>query len=107
MPKNPAFKRPWTHENILHGGEVGEEANILIGAGNSETDDSVRQQTNERMMVKENLSSFRPVKASDAIEKGRLASAIGSDDTVNAMFFDLYVQITYGNQPTEAFGNLF
>ena len=94
-------------ENILHGCEVGEEANILIGAGHSETDDSVRQQTNEGMMAKENLSSFRPVKAGDAIEKGCLAGAIGPDDTVDAVFFDLYVQITYGNQPTEAFGNLF
>jgi hypothetical protein len=94
-------------ENILHGCEVGEEANILIGAGNSKTDDPVRQQANEGMVVKKNLPGFRPVKAGDAIEKGRLASTIGPDDTVDAMFFDLYVQFTYGNQPTEAFGNLF
>jgi hypothetical protein len=90
-------------ENILHDCEVGEKANILIGAGNSETDDSVRQQANEGMIVKQNLSGFRPVKAGDAIEKGRLASTIGPDDTVDAMFFDLYVQITHGNQPAEAF----
>ena len=94
-------------EDILHGCEVREEANILIGAGNSETDDPVRQQANKGMVVKENLSGFRPVKAGDAIEKSRLASTIGSDDTVDGMFFDLYVQVTYGNQPTEAFGDLF
>jgi hypothetical protein len=49
------------------------------------------------MVIKENLSDFRPVKAGDAIEKGRLASTIGSDDAMDAMRFDLYVQITHGN----------
>jgi hypothetical protein len=86
-----------THENILHGCEIWEETNILIGARNSQPDDSVGQQSNEGMVIKENLSDFRPVKAGDAIEKGRLASTIGSDDAMDAMRFDLYVQITHGN----------
>ena len=96
-----------THENILHGGEVGEEANILIGARNSQTDDSVGQQTNEGVGVKENLSGLWPVKTGEAVEEGRLAGAIGADDAVDAMFFDLYVQIIYGNQPPEALRNFF
>jgi hypothetical protein len=94
-------------EDILHGREVGEEANILIGARNSKTDDSVGQKANEGVVVQQNLSSFRPVKAGNAVEKSRLASTIGSDDTVDAMLFDFYVQITYGHQPTEAFGDFF
>jgi len=94
-------------EDILHGREGGKEANILIGARNSKTDDSVGQQANERVVVQQNFSGFRSVKAGNAIEKGRLASAIGPDDTVDAMLLDFYVQITYGNQPAEAFGDFF
>ena len=78
-----------THKNILDGCEIGEETNILIGARNSKTDDSVGQQTNEKVVVKKDLSSFRTVKTGDAIEEGRLASPIGSDDAVDAMFFYL------------------
>jgi len=96
-----------THEDILHGREVREEANILIGARNSKTDDSVGQQANEGVMVEQNLPGFRPVKAGNAIEEGRLASSVGPNDTVDAMFFDFYVQITHGNQSAEAFGDFF
>jgi hypothetical protein len=58
------------------------------------------------MVTEENLSNLRPVKAGDTIEEGRLASAIGSDDAVDAMFLDHDIQITHGNQPAEAFRNV-
>jgi hypothetical protein len=57
------------------------------------------------VIVKENLSRFRAIKAGDTVEEGCLASTVGSDDAVDAMFFDDYVQVTNGNQPTEAFRN--
>jgi hypothetical protein len=65
----------------------------------------VGQQTNEQVVIKKDLSSFRTVKTGDAIEEGRLASPIGSDDAVDGMFFYLDIQITHGNQSAEAFRN--
>src|SRR5512137_396170 len=95
------------HEDILHSRQVREEANILIRARNSKTNDSVGQQANEGVVVQQNLSGLGPVEAGNAIEKGRLASTIGSDDTVDAVLFDFYVQTPYGNQAAEAFGDFF
>ena len=36
-----------TDQNILQGRQVGKEADILIGSGNSKPDDSIRQEANE------------------------------------------------------------
>jgi hypothetical protein len=47
------------------------------------------------------------VETSNAIEKGRLTGTVGPDDAVNTLLFDLYVQITHGNQAAEAFGDFF
>jgi hypothetical protein len=57
------------------------------------------------VVVKENLSGFRPVETSDTVKKGRLTGTIGPDNTVDAMFFDSYIQIAYRDQPAEAFCN--
>src|SRR4030042_757741 len=78
-----------THENILHGREVGKKTGILIGTSNTELNDLVGQQADERVVVEKNLSRLRSIEASDAVEKGRLSSPVGPNDAVNTVFFEL------------------
>ena len=91
------------HENILYGREVRKETNILIGTSNPETNDLIGKQADERVVVEKNLSDLRPIEAGDAVKEGRLASTVGPDDAVNAVFFDLHVQFIYSDEPTKTF----
>jgi hypothetical protein len=47
--------------------------------------------------VEEYLSGFRPVKSGHAVKEGCLASSVGSDDAMNAVFLDLQIQVIYSN----------
>src|SRR4030042_2162818 len=90
-----------THENILHGREVGKKTGILIGTSNTELNDLVGQQADERVVVEKNLSRLRSIEAGDAVEKGRLSSPVGPNDAVNAVFFDLHIQFIYCDEPAK------
>jgi hypothetical protein len=76
------------YQNVFYGREVREETNILIGSCNSQTDNSVRKQTNQGVVVEEDLSGFRPVKSGHAVKEGCLASSVGSDDAMDTLLPD-------------------
>src|SRR5512136_817503 len=92
-----------TYQNVLYGREVREETNILIGSSNPQTDNLIGKQANERVVVQEYLSDFRPVEAGHAVKESRLASTVWPDDAVNAVFLDLQVQFIYSNESTKTF----
>jgi hypothetical protein len=90
-------------QDILHGGQIGKEANILIGAGDSKADNLIRQEAHQRMVIEKNFSLFRFVKTRDAIEKSCFAGAIRPDDAMDALLPNINVEITYGHQPAKTF----
>jgi hypothetical protein len=91
-------------QHVLHHGEFGEEADILIGAGDPQTDDLVWQEAHQGMAVEEDLPLFRLVETGHAVKKSRLPRPVGTDDAVNALLLDLDVQLVHGHQAAEPFG---
>ncbi len=95
-----------SYQNILHHRQIREETNILVGAGNSESDDPVRGQADEGAAIEGDFSSFNRIETRDAVEEGCLSGASGTDNAVNALLLNVDVQLVEGDQPAESFCNL-
>jgi hypothetical protein len=94
-----------THQDIFQGGQVREESNILIGAGNSQSDDLVGQEPNEVLSVKEDFPGFRTIETGNAVEQGCLAGSVGSDDAVNALLSDFNSEVIHSHEAAKPFGH--
>ena len=71
--------------DVLNGGHVAEEANVLKGAGDAQTRNPVGGTAVEAVAIKEYIALVNLIEAGDAVEKGRLARAIGTDDADDAL----------------------
>jgi hypothetical protein len=94
-------------KDILHCCQIGKEANILIGAGDSKTNDSVWKEAHQRMVIEKDFSLFGSIEARDAIKEGCLAGAVRSDDAMDAFLPEVDIEVTYGHQPAKAFRHFF
>jgi hypothetical protein len=95
-----------TDENVLQGRQVGEEADVLIGSGNPQPDNLIRQEANEGGVVEKDFSNLGTIKACHTVEKGGFPGSIGSNDTVDAMLFNFKVEIIDSKKTAEPFGHL-
>ncbi len=80
-------------QDVLDGRHVLEEADILVGAGNTEPCDAVGRKPGDISAVEQDLAFFRDVETGDAVEEGGLAGAIRADDAVNALLLDFQVDM--------------
>ena len=93
-------------QDVFHGGQIGEQTDVLIGPGNPVADDLIREQAHQRVVIQTDIADFRAVKTRDAIKKGGFAGAVGSDDTVDALLFDLDIQVLNSDESAELFGDV-
>ncbi len=93
-----------THENIFNRGQIGKKTNVLIGAGDSKTNNTVRGEADQRMAFKQYFTFLRLVKTGDAVEKRRLSRAVWADNAVDGLLPDLNIEIINRYKTAKAFG---
>src|SRR5512133_3716459 len=98
--------RVLSDQDVLQGGHITEQADILIGPGNPQVSDLVGCQTLDGRSVEQHLPAFGGVKTGDAVEQGGFPGAIGANNAGNGMFWDNQVNLIYGGQAAEHFSEL-
>src|SRR5207248_3741913 len=80
LPRHRPVSRVEPDHHVLEHGHVLEQANPLEGATDTTRHDDVGTQSHYRPAVEQDLAPLRSLDTCDAVEEGRLAAAIGSDD---------------------------
>src|SRR5690606_21943125 len=70
-------------EDVFEDGHVGEEANVLEGARDSERAHLVHGKAGDAVAVEAYLACSGAVEAGDAVEERGLAGAVGADEPVD------------------------
>src|SRR3990172_3513032 len=94
------------HQDVFQRGQVGEQPDVLIGAGDAQLGDPVGGEPFQMVAVEEDLAGLRLVETGDTVEEGRLARAVRADDAVDGAFLDFQIKVVDGSQAAEAFGDL-
>ena len=81
---------------VFHGAHVRKKLNILKGPGNPKLRHTIGLLSLNLPVLKEDTPFCRLIDSIDAVEKGRLAGAIRTDDGKNGTFADLKMDIAEG-----------
>ena len=93
--------------DIFHGGHVGEQLDVLKGAGDTQPGDLIRAQALDVLPAEPDDAVIWAVDAVDAVEKRGLAGAVGADNGENLFFLHLERNTLQGVQPSEGNGEVF
>src|SRR5690606_3153292 len=85
-------------------GHVGEEPDVLEGAGDACLGDEVGLGRQDGALVAD-LALGGDVEAGEAVEEGGLAGAVGADETDDLAAVDGEVDAAYGGESAEAHGD--
>jgi hypothetical protein len=91
-----------THQQVLDRRDVPEQPDVLIGPAYAGCGNAVRRQSVNPLTGKPHLPRTRSQVLGDAVEYRGLASAIRSDDAVDAAFSYRKVQVSDRGQTTES-----
>ncbi len=91
-------------EDVLQDGHVGEESDVLEGAGDAGLGDEVGLGGQDGALVAD-LAFGGDVEAGEAVEEGGLAGAVGADETDDLAAVDGEVDVADGGESAESHGD--
>ena len=91
-------------EDVLQDGHVGEEPDVLEGAGDAGRGDLEGLGRQDVALVAD-LALGGDVEAGEAVEEGGLAGAVGADEADDLAAVDGEVDVAYGGEAAEAHGD--
>src|SRR5581483_3599130 len=93
-------------QNVLDGGHVVEQADVLEGAGDAAIDDLVGLEPDNALAGEDQLAAGRREQAGDDVEERGLAGPVRADQAEHLALFDLNGDAADGAQAAEDFGYL-
>ena len=91
-------------QDVLDGGDVSEQADVLVGAIDPRLRHRVGRDSVDPLAVEPDLPAVRRVERHDAVEHRGLAGAVRPDDAVDAAFGHREIQAVDRDQPAETLG---
>ena len=95
-----------SHQDVLDGREVPEQADVLIGAVDAGGGDPIRRDAVDTMAGEPDLTVIGRIEFHDAVEDRGLAGPIRTDDRVDRAFLDFEIELVDGNEAAEALRHL-
>src|SRR5262245_60365933 len=93
-----------THENVLKGGHIGKETDVLIGPRDSELGDLIRAEAVDGGAFEENLTFIAFPESCNAIKERSLPCPVGSDNADDGFFGDVKVYCIDSYQSAKTLG---
>jgi hypothetical protein len=92
--------------DVLQGGHVGEQADVLESPGEPPRHDLVRLEALHRRSGQENLAGGHRIQPGHAVEQGGLAGAVGADQAVDLALAHAQGNIVQGGEAAKALGDV-
>src|SRR3984893_585733 len=98
VPLHPPMR---ADHHVVHGGHVGEKADVLEGARDAEPRDAMGRQAADADAVEENLTAAEREESRDTVERGGLARAVGADHRDDGAVLDRKADVGDRLEPAE------